>query len=137
MQGDLQTSPLGNPLAGAGMIPRALTKLFQRLEGAGSDYSVRVSYVELYNEELRDLLAPELSAPTSSTTQPMGAGAAQPPPGSGSLKLFDDNAKRGVLIQGLEEETVRNASEAIALLRKGSERRQIAATKFNDHSRYA
>ncbi|KAK7052783.1 kinesin motor domain-containing protein [Favolaschia claudopus] len=134
MQGDLTPTPLGNPSTNAGMIPRVLFRLFHHLESSGSDYSVKVSYIELYNEELRDLLATELPAP-SGNAQPMGMGkdnaAVKAPEG---LKIFDDASKNGVFIQGLEEVAVKDSADALALLTKGSERRQIAATKFNDHS---
>ncbi|KAF8559590.1 kinesin-domain-containing protein [Imleria badia] len=131
MQGDLTPTPMGNPSAQAGMIPRVLFRLFHQLETSAADYSVKISFVELYNEELRDLLANELSAPAGST-QPMGKGG--PSDNQGGLKIFDDASKRGVLIQGLEEIPVKDAADALALLTKGSHRRQIAATKFNDHS---
>jgi len=134
MQGDLGTTPLGNPVAAAGMIPRVLFRLFNQLEESGADYSVKVSYIELYNEELRDLLASELAAPIGSS-QPtsMGSGSSRDV-AAGGLKIFDDSSKRGVLIQGLEEIPVKSAPDALTLLVKGSDRRQIAATKFNDHS---
>lgn len=131
MQGDLTTTPMGNPSPGAGMIPRALFRLFHQLETSVADYSVKISFVELYNEELRDLLAPELSAPVSNA-QPMDRGTSKDL--AGGLKIFDDSSKKGVFIQGLEECPVKDAKDALALLTKGSQRRQIAATKFNDHS---
>ncbi|KIJ69381.1 hypothetical protein HYDPIDRAFT_145382 [Hydnomerulius pinastri MD-312] len=131
MQGDLTPTPMGNPSAQAGMIPRVLFRLFHQLETSAADYSVKISFVELYNEELRDLLANELSAPAGST-QPMGKGG--PSDNQGGLKIFDDASKKGVFIQGLEEMPVKDAADALALLTKGSHRRQIAATKFNDHS---
>jgi kinesin family protein 11 len=134
MQGNLAPSHTGHPPADAGMIPRVLSKLFSHLNDNVPDYSVKVSYVELYNEELRDLLAQELATPVGNM-QPMGLGQG----GGGGLKIFDEAGagRKGVLIQGLEEMGVGSAEDAIALLRKGSHRRQIAATKFNDHSRYA
>jgi kinesin family protein 11 len=132
MQGDLTSTPMGNPSPNAGMIPRVLFRLFHQLDSSRSDYSVKVSYVELYNEELRDLLANDLSGPIGST-QPMGMAAKDKAP-DGGLKIFDDAHKRGVFIQGLEEIPVKNSKDALALLTKGSERRQIAATNFNDHS---
>jgi len=131
MQGDLTPSPLGGPSSNAGMIPRVLFKLFQYLEANVADYSVKISFVELYNEELRDLLAPEMPTPAGDA-QPMSMGAGA---GVATLKIFDDSSKRGVFIQGLEETPVKDATDAITLLTKGSQRRQIAATKFNDHSR--
>ena len=134
MQGDLTPTPMGNPSPNAGMIPRVLFRLFHQLEKSGVDCSVKISYVELYNEELRDLLANELSAP-SGTTQPMGAGVRDNIKSQeNTLKIFDDAHKKGVFIQGLEEIAVKDCQDALALLTKGSLRRQIAATKFNDHS---
>ncbi|KAJ3845075.1 kinesin 2 [Lentinula raphanica] len=134
MQGDLTKTPLGNPSAHAGMIPRALFRLFHQLEQSKVDFSVRVSYIELYNEELRDLLATELAAPIGSV-QPMGMASKDAAKNAGSnIKIFDDANKRGVIIQGIEEVPVKSSADALALLTKGSERRQIAATKFNDHS---
>jgi kinesin family protein 11 len=116
------------------MIPRALFRLFKQLEESGADYSVKISYIELYNEELRDLLASDLAAPVgSSQPMSMGSGSSRDV-AAGGLKIFDDSTKRGVLIQGLEEIPVKSATDALALLVKGSDRRQIAATKFNDHS---
>jgi kinesin family protein 11 len=68
--------PLGNPSVHAGMIPHVLFHLFHHLEANVTDNSVKVSFVELYNEELRDLLSSDFSAPIGST-QPMGMGAGQ------------------------------------------------------------
>jgi kinesin family member 11 len=130
MQGDLLPTPMGNPSIQAGMIPRVLFRLFHQLEVSNADYSVKISYVELYNEELRDLLASDLVAPSGST-QPMAQGMTKDAP---VLKIFDDSSKKGVFIQGLEDSPVKDRADALALLTKGSQRRQIAATKFNDHS---
>lgn len=130
MQGDLTPTPMGNPSNQAGMIPRVLFRLFHELESSNSDYSVKISFVELYNEELRDLLAPEMSVPSGSS-QPMSQGMNKE---NNGLKIFDDSSKKGVFIQGLEESPVKDCTDALALLTKGSQRRQIAATKFNDHS---
>lgn len=130
MHGDLKPTPMGNPSPDAGMIPRVLFRLFHSLETSKADYSVKISYIELYNEELRDLLASDFSPPTSST-QPMGISGKEK---AAELKIFDDAGKKGVFIQGLEETAVKDCKDALALLNKGSERRQIAATRFNDHS---
>jgi hypothetical protein len=50
---------IGNS-ADPGLMPRAVRELFAGLKagvGEGREYLVRVSYVELYNEEIRDLLS--------------------------------------------------------------------------------
>lgn len=131
MQGDLTPSVTGGPGPEAGMIPRALYKLYQYLESSVADYTVKISFVELYNEELRDLLSAHLQAPAGSA-QPMGAGSKT----QSELKIFDEagGKKKGVVIQGLEEISAKDYKQAVNLLSKGCYRRQVSATKFNDHS---
>lgn len=100
----------------AGIIPRVLHALFDKIDGEDSENSVKVSFIELYNEELRDLLSADDSA---------------------KLKIYDDNAKKGhstTLVQGMEESHINSASKGIKLLRDGSHKRQVAATKCNDLS---
>ncbi|KAI8822589.1 P-loop containing nucleoside triphosphate hydrolase protein [Fimicolochytrium jonesii] len=112
MEGDLTTVKGEH----AGIIPRTLHQLFTTLEaGDNAEYSVRVSFTELYNEELKDLLSPDED--------------------SRKLRIFDDYAKKGsIVIQNLEETPVKCADDVIAVLQKGSNRKQIAATKMNEVS---
>ncbi|KAF1947277.1 kinesin [Clathrospora elynae] len=100
----------------AGIIPRVLYALFSRLEADEIENSVKCSFIELYNEELRDLLS------TDDSTK---------------LKIFDDNSKKGqttTMVQGMEECHLKTAVQGITLLRDGSHKRQVAATKCNDLS---
>jgi kinesin family protein 11 len=100
----------------AGIIPRVLYDLFSRLEAAETENSVKCSFIELYNEELRDLLA------TDDTVK---------------LKIFDDNSKKGsttTMVQGMEECHLKTAVQGLEMLRNGSHKRQVAATKCNDLS---
>ena len=116
MTGDLAPS-LGTFSINAGIIPRTLYKLFNLLEQQQqTEYSVRVSYVELYNEELRDLNC-----------------LGEPKDGN-SLKIYEDNARKGVVIQGAEESLIKSAQHGIKILTRGEQRRQIAATNCNDRS---
>lgn len=131
MHGDLIPTPMGNPSVHAGMIPRVLFRLFHYLENSAADFSVKVSYIELYNEELRDLLAPDLAVPNGNVPS-MGKDSSKN--SDGGLKIFDNTNKAGVYIQGVEEVAVSDCSDALNVLQKGSTRRQTAATKFNDHS---
>ncbi|XGW12633.1 hypothetical protein V3C99_013363 [Haemonchus contortus] len=100
-----------------GIIPRAVEHIFEELEKSNTEeYSVRISYLELYNEELFDLLAP--------TTEDRER-----------LRIFDDPSKRGmVVIAGAEELPVKNRSEVYALLKRGAEKRTTAATLMNMNS---
>nr|KAJ3418989.1 kinesin motor protein cin8 [Polyrhizophydium stewartii] len=111
MEGDLASEYSPD----AGIIPRALYSLFDTLDSEKAEYSVRVSFVELYNEEIKDLL--------SSDEDKKG------------LKLFEDSSRKGsVIIQGLEEILVKSARDVISVLQLGSGRRQTAATKMNQVS---
>jgi kinesin family member 11 len=100
----------------AGIIPRVLYALFNKLDGDELENSVKVSFIELYNEELRDLLSTDDNI---------------------KLKIFEDSTKKGhssTLVQGMEESHIKTASKGIQLLRDGSLKRQVAATKCNDLS---
>ncbi|KAJ9123854.1 hypothetical protein QFC24_003631 [Naganishia onofrii] len=127
MQGDLALTPLGTPVQDAGIVPRVMHRLFSLLESTpNAEFSVKCSYIELYNEELRDLLVQDFNQPVS-----LGGSAAGPP---GGLKIYEDPNKKGANIQGLEEINIRTASEGLQLLHKGSQRRQVAETKMNAES---
>lgn len=126
MQGDLELTNLSAPKMEAGIVPRVLHRLFSLLNAAdNTEFSVKCSYVELYNEELRDLLSAEYSPAAGN----QGGSAAQP----GGLRLYEDG-KKGVLIQGLEECAARNLKEALGIVNKGVQRRQVAETKMNTES---
>jgi len=100
----------------SGIIPRALAQLFDELRvQQEAEFSVRVSFLELYNEEIFDLL----SAADDITR----------------LRLYEDSARKGsVIIQGLEEVQVHSKREVYQILEKGSAKRQTAATLMNAHS---
>ncbi|RID69741.1 hypothetical protein BRARA_C01817 [Brassica rapa] len=65
MEGECRRSKggacLGLP-AEAGVIPRAVKQIFDTLEGQQAAYSVKVALLELYNEEITDLLAPDVTS---------------------------------------------------------------------------
>jgi kinesin family protein 11 len=125
MEGDLTPSALGTFSPEAGIIPRTLHRLFHMLED--SDFTLRVSFLELYNEELRDLNASE-GANTGDDT-PSSSNSGQ------QMKIFDDASRKGgVVVQGLEETYIKDAAAGIKILTRGSQRRQQASTKCNDHS---
>ncbi|EKD21791.1 uncharacterized protein L3040_005301 [Drepanopeziza brunnea f. sp. 'multigermtubi'] len=115
MSGDMNET-FGMLSDAAGIIPRALHALFNKLEIDDAEASVKCSFIELYNEELRDLISPDDNV---------------------KLKIYDDNSKKGhssTIVQGMEESHIKSAIEGINLLQHGSHKRQVAATKCNDLS---
>ncbi|KAL9676425.1 hypothetical protein QQ045_004639 [Rhodiola kirilowii] len=125
MEGDCKRAkcgPNGELPPGAGVIPRAVKQIFDMLESQNAEYSVKVTFLELYNEEITDLLAPEeLSKFVSEDKQKK------------QLPLMEDG-KGGVLVRGLEEEIVTNANEIFTLLERGSAKRRTAETLLNKQS---
>ena len=115
----------------AGIVPRALRQIFSHLETQSeTEYSVRCTFLELYNEEITDLLSPlesksESSPPTESESESASA--------KKTHRLMEDG-RGGVSVEGLTEVEVSCFAEALALARAGSARRKKAATKCNAHS---
>ena len=111
MSGDMNDN-YGTFANEAGIIPRTLYRLFHLLDADGLEYSVKISFIELYNEELKDLLAVEDEK---------------------KVKIYEDT-KKNVVVQGMEESLVSSAEEGVKKLQEGSYKRQVAATKCNDLS---
>ncbi|KAL4788829.1 P-loop containing nucleoside triphosphate hydrolase protein [Aspergillus venezuelensis] len=100
-----------------GLIPRTCEDLFQRIEAAESpdvSYNVRVSYFEVYNEHVRDLLVPRTDPP--------------------HYLRIRESPSEGPYVKDLKEVTVRNYNEIMKLMRKGDVSRTVASTKMNDTS---
>ncbi|KAF5576711.1 kinesin family member 11 [Fusarium pseudocircinatum] len=115
MSGDM-TDTLGMLSDEAGIIPRVLQTLFNKLELENAESTIKCSFIELYNEELRDLLSSDEG---------------------NKLKIFDDTSRRGhlsTIVQGMEEKHIKSATEGVKVLQDGSLKRQVAATKCNDLS---
>ncbi|KAI3995533.1 hypothetical protein MKX01_023278 [Papaver californicum] len=106
----------------AGVIPRAVKQIFDTLESQNAEYSVKVTFLELYNEEITDLLAHEEITKFSLEEKQKK-----------QLPLMEDG-KGGVLVRGLEEEIVTNTSEIFTLLERGSAKRRTAETLLNKQS---
>lgn len=93
-----------NDASDAGIIPRTLNNLFDRLKALATSYTVRVSYLEIFNDELIDLLQCYDTSTTGST-----------------LKIFE-NVKNQVIINGLTEVSVQTSIEALSALQTGQSR---------------
>lgn len=78
-----------------GLISCAMYRLFEHLTQLELSSSIRISYLEIHDEELFDLLQPNSAASTQ-------------------LKIFE-NDKNQVYVNGLTETTVHSAAEAIMI----------------------
>ncbi|KAH1207806.1 Kinesin-like protein KIN-5D [Glycine max] len=105
----------------AGVIPRAVKQIFDILEAQNAEYNMKVTFLELYNEEITDLLAPE------ETSKFIDDKSRKP------IALMEDG-KGGVFVRGLEEEIVCTANEIYKILEKGSAKRRTAETLLNKQS---
>lgn len=104
-----------------GLIPRTCEDLFQRIQEAETEadnvrYTVRVSYFEVYNEHVRDLLVPVV-----------------PNQAPYYLKIRESPTE-GPYVKDLTEVPVHNYEEIIRHMRTGDENRTVASTKMNDTS---
>ncbi|KAJ4828706.1 Kinesin-like protein KIN-5B [Turnera subulata] len=111
----------GDLPAEAGVIPRAVRQIFDILEAQNADYSMKVTFLELYNEEITDLLSPEDSSRCGEDRQKK------------PISLMEDG-KGCVVVRGLEEEAVYSANEIYTLLERGSAKRRTADTLLNKRS---
>uniref|UniRef100_A0A8C3LBV6 Kinesin family member 27 n=1 Tax=Chrysolophus pictus TaxID=9089 RepID=A0A8C3LBV6_CHRPC len=97
-----------------GIIPRAIQELFQHIsENHNIDFHVKVSYIEVYMEELRDLLELETSVK--------------------DLHIREDE-KGNTVIVGAKEFQVECADEVMSLLESGNAARHTGTTQMNEHS---
>ncbi|OAA60439.1 kinesin family protein [Niveomyces insectorum RCEF 264] len=114
---------MGTP-AQPGLIPRTCEDLFQRIAAAQEEspniaYNVRVSYFEVYNEHVRDLLVPPGAVPPH-----------QPPY---YLKIRESPTE-GPYVKDLTDVPVRSLDEILRYMQMGDRSRTTASTKMNDTS---
>ncbi|KAG0628986.1 hypothetical protein M758_1G068000 [Ceratodon purpureus] len=95
-----------------GVIRLAIQDVFTNIEKIEDrEFLVRVSYMEIYNEEINDLLAPE------------------------NRKLqIHENLERGIFVAGLREEIADSVEQVIAVLECGEAQRHFAETDMNVNS---
>ncbi|NXX79912.1 KI13A protein, partial [Urocolius indicus] len=99
-----------------GLIPRLCCALFQRIsveENESHTFKVKVSYMEIYNEKVRDLLNPK--------------GSRQ------SLKVREHQVL-GPYVDGLSQLAVTNFEDIESLMSEGNKSRTVAATNMNEES---
>ncbi|KAG0298978.1 hypothetical protein BGZ97_003919, partial [Linnemannia gamsii] len=95
-----------------GITPRAVEDVFKYIrENFEREFLLRVSYLEIYNESIRDLLSPEAI----------------------DLKIHEDR-KRGVYVSPLKEEIVTTPSQVMRIIQRGDYQRHTSSTDYNAHS---
>ncbi|KAI9294647.1 kinesin-domain-containing protein [Neoconidiobolus thromboides FSU 785] len=103
-----------------GIIPRAVRSIFEKCNQLVSseeevELELKVSYLELYNEDLFDLLNG-------------GVGA-----GKSNVAIREDKKGR-IIWSGAKEVIVASSQDVWNLLQEGSTRRSVASTKMNQNS---
>ena len=98
---------------GKGVIPRIVQQIFHSILSSPStiEYTVRVSYMEIYMERIRDLLAPM----------------------NDNLPIHEEK-NRGVYVKGLLEVYVSSVEEVYEVMKRGGSARAVAATNMNQES---
>lgn len=112
-----------------GLIPRICRGLFDRLTEESSltsdlDYSVHVSYIEIYHERAYDLLAQALATNSSSSTSMAG---------KGSLKVRE-SPETGVYVEHANQMRVTSFDDIKVIIDEGNRVRSVAATSANQRS---
>ncbi|KAL9262037.1 Kinesin-like protein [Drosera capensis] len=91
-----------------GIIPLAVKDAFSIIQETPTrEFLLRVSYLEIYNEVVNDLLNP----------------AGQ------NLRIREDH--QGIFIEGIKEEVVLSPAHALSLIAAGEEHRHVGSTNFN------
>ena len=104
----------GDPKNNDGLIPLSIKEIFNSLNNKDSlitKYVVKVSYSEIYNETVNDLI-------------------------DSSKKNLEirESANKGIFVNNLSEIIVTNVEKTMQILNKGESNRIIAETKLNEKS---
>lgn len=95
-----------------GIVPRLIQELFETIKNKqGFEFSIQVSYVEIYLEKIRDLLNPR----------------------NDNLEIRE-NRYKGLWVENVKEVYVSSFEEAIKVMRQGELNRTVASTAMNAHS---
>ncbi|KAK3501253.1 kinesin motor domain-containing protein [Neurospora crassa] len=122
MTGTGKTFSMQGTASSPGVIPLAITDIFSYIrETPSREFLLRVSYLEIYNERIHDLL--------SMATGGNGPGA----PAQEEIKLREDS-KRGVYATPLKEEIVQSPTQLLRVIARGDQARRVASTQFNARS---
>ena len=121
MTGTGKTFSMQGTATSLGVIPLAIADIFSYIrQVAHLEFLLRVSYLEIYNEKIYDLLSPQTAT---------GPGAQQ----QEEIKLREDST-RGVYASPLREEVVQSPTQLLRVIAKGDHARRTCSTQFNARS---
>ncbi|KAL2439192.1 Kinesin-related protein 11 [Exophiala dermatitidis] len=121
MTGTGKTFSMQGTMTSPGVIPLAITDIFSYIrETPHREFLLRVSYLEIYNEKIHDLLAVPVGG---------GVGGSQ----QEEIKLREDS-KRGVYASPLKEEIVQSPTQLLRVIHRGDTARRTGSTQFNARS---
>ena len=122
MTGTGKTFSMQGTATNPGVIPLAITDIFSYIrETPQREFLLRVSYIEIYNEKIIDLLAGPVVGMNGQT------GPVE------EIKLREDS-KRGVYASPLKEEIVQSPTQLLRVIARGDNSRKVAGTQFNARS---
>ncbi|POR36426.1 Kinesin-like protein [Tolypocladium paradoxum] len=122
MTGTGKTFSMQGTASSPGVIPLAITDIFSYIrETPSREFLLRVSYLEIYNEKIHDLLSMPTGSGVGGTTQ------------QDEIKLREDS-KRGVYATPLKEEIVQSPTQLLRVIARGDQARRTASTQFNARS---
>ncbi|XP_033752600.1 kinesin-like protein KIF17 isoform X2 [Pecten maximus] len=102
-----------NPASQRGIIPRAFDHIFETVSVAEeTKFLIHASYLEIYNEEIRDLLGKDAKAKMD----------------------LKEHPEKGVYVSGLSMHPVHNVTECERIMEKGWKNRATGATLMNADS---
>ncbi|KAI9889632.1 MAG: kinesin-like nuclear fusion protein [Vezdaea aestivalis] len=106
-------------LSSDGMIPRAVNQIYEStlaLEEKGWKYTLEGNFVEVYNENLNDLLGKATEFDNK------------------KHEIHNDQQKRTTTITGITTEALDSPGKVEIILKKANANRSVAATKANERS---
>lgn len=123
MTGTGKTFSMQGTASSPGVIPLAITDIFSYIrETPHREFLLRVSYLEIYNEKIHDLLS-----------APLTMGGTSYPQQQEEIKLREDS-KRGVYASPLKEEIVQSPTQLLRVIARGDHARRTGSTQFNARS---
>lgn len=113
-----------------GIIPRITEQIFQSIveSDAHLEYLVKVSYMEIYLERIRDLLARKSSIrPLPSYRWPIICAGFLYTAQNDNLQIHEEKSK-GVYVKNLSDFYVSSAREVYEIMRQGGAARMVTST---------